>query len=157
MPNRAERRAAAKREKRGIPSQYDQTRGRQRAGMIDEYALQAKSERLRDGIDDSGPWKPTARVEDEETETAYNTNPDYRNPSKGLSAPSDVKGWFRLVSWVLIALSIIGFFVVMWLPSHPLWLIITVSAVFVVGVLSLFFTAGDAKYNPNLDANGTAV
>ena len=36
-------------------------------------------------------------------------------------------------------------------------LIITVSAVFIVGVLSLFFTAGDSKHNPNLDQNGTAV
>ena len=45
----------------------------------------------------------------------------------------------------------------MWLPSHPMWVIITVSAVFIVGVLSLFFTAGDSKHNPNLDENGTAV
>ena len=157
MANRAERRAQAKRNRRGIPSQYDQTRGRGRSGMIDEYQLQEKSRRLQEGIDDSGPWKPTAHVEDIATETAYNTNPNYRNPSKGLSAPSGVKGWARLVSWVLIAASIIGFFVVMWLPSHPLWLIITVSAVFIVGTLSLFFTAGDSKRNPNLDANGTAV
>mgnify|MGYP007041558014 CR=1 FL=1 len=60
-------------------------------------------------------------------------------------------------SWTLIALSVIAFFVVMWLPTHPLWLILTVSVVFVVGVLSLFFTAGNYRNNPNLDANGTAV
>ena len=80
--------------------------------------------------------------------------------------------WFsagagRVVFWVLavlagvylalIALSVIAFFVVMWLPTHPLWLILTVSVVFVVGVLSLFFTAGNYRNNPNLDANGTAV
>lgn len=35
--------------------------------------------------------------------------------------------------------------------------ILTVSVVFVVGVLSLFFTAGNYRNNPNLDANGTAV
>ena len=29
--------------------------------------------------------------------------------------------------------------------------------VFIVGVLSLFFTAGNYKHNPNLDENGTAV
>ena len=85
MPNRAERRAQAKAGRRGVPSQYDQTRGRGRSGMIDEYQLQQKSQRLQDGTDG------------------------------------------------------------------------TVSAVFIVGVLSLFFTAGDSKHNPNLDQNGTAV
>mgnify|MGYP000107987554 FL=1 len=64
---------------------------------------------------------------------------------------------FRVGSWTLIALSVIAFFVVMWLPTHPLWLILTVSVVFVVGVFSLFFTAGNYRNNPNLDANGTAV
>ena len=43
MPNRAERRAQAKAGRRGVPSQYDQTRGRGRSGMIDEYQLQQKS------------------------------------------------------------------------------------------------------------------
>ena len=113
MPNRAERRAQAKAGRRGVPSQYDQTQGRGRSGMIDEYQLQQKSQRLQDGTDGT--------------------------------------------EWTLIAIAIIAFFVVMWLPSHPMWLIITVSAVFIVGVLSLFFTAGDSKHNPNLDQNGTAV
>lgn len=49
MPNRAERRAQAKAGRRGVPSQYDQTRGRGRSGMIDEYQLQQKSQRLQDG------------------------------------------------------------------------------------------------------------
>ena len=40
MPNRAERRAQAKAGRRGVPSQYDQTQGRGRSGMIDEYQLQ---------------------------------------------------------------------------------------------------------------------
>ena len=120
MPNRAERRKAAKDQRRGVPSQYDQTRGRARSGMLDEYALQEKSRRIQEGVDDSGEW-------------------------------------FRVGSWTLIALSVIAFFVVMWLPTHPLWLILTVSVVFVVGVLSLFFTAGNYRNNPNLDANGTAV
>ena len=44
MPNRAERRAQAKAGRRGVPSQYDQTRGRGRSGMIDEYQLQQKSQ-----------------------------------------------------------------------------------------------------------------
>ena len=60
MPNRAERRAQAKRNRRGVPQQYDQTQGRARSGMLDEYQLQEKSRRLQDGTD--GPWKPSART-----------------------------------------------------------------------------------------------
>ena len=40
MPNRAERRAQAKNNRRGVPQQYDQTHGRARSGMLDEYQLQ---------------------------------------------------------------------------------------------------------------------
>ena len=153
MPNRAERRAQAKAGRRGVPSQYDQTRGRGRSGMIDEYQLQQKSERLIDGTD--GEWKPSGG-KIAETETVLTTNPDYTNP-KMFKAPHSMRQWFRVVSWALIALSAIAFLVVMWLPSHPMWLIATVSIVFAVGVLSLFFTAGNPKHNPNLDQNGTAV
>lgn len=157
MPNRAERRKAAKDQRRGVPSQYDQTRGRARSGMLDEYALQEKSRRIQEGVDDSGVWKPSARTEvDEEMESVFEANPNYQDP-KAFKAPHSVRQWFRVGSWTLIALSVIAFFVVMWLPTHPLWLILTVSVVFVVGVLSLFFTAGNYRNNPNLDANGTAV
>lgn len=157
MPNRAERRAEAKRARKGIPSQYDQTRGRGRAGMIDEYQLQAKSVRLQEGTDTpDGPWKPTAHFDDELPEQTLTTNPNYTNP-KMFKAPHSLRQWFRVGSWTLIALSVIAFFVVMWLPSHPMWLIVTVSAVFIIGVVSLFFTAGDSRNNPNLDQNGTAV
>ena len=119
MPNRAERRKAAKDQRRGVPSQYDQTRGRARSGMLDEYALQEKSRRIQEGVDDSGVWKPSARTEvDEEVESVFEANPNYQDP-KAFKAPH--------------------------------------SVVFVVGVLSLFFTAGNYRNNPNLDANGTAV
>lgn len=154
MPNRAERRAKAKTDRRGIPSQYDSTHGRGRAGMIDEYQLQERSRRLQEG-GDLGPWKPSGGSV-VETDTTLTTNPNYRNP-RAFKAPHSVRQWFRVGSWTLIALSVIAFFVVMWLPSHPMWLIITVSAVFIVGVVSLFFTAGNSKHNPNLDENGTAV
>lgn len=157
MANRAQRRADAKRARKGIPSQYDQTKGRARAGMIDEYQLQQKSIRLQEGTDTpDGPWKPTASFETELPGRILTTKPQYANP-KLFKAPHSLRQWFRIGSWTLIALSIIAFFVVMWLPSHPMWLIITVSAVFIVGVLSLFFTAGNSKHNPNLDENGTAV
>mgnify|MGYP000390065687 CR=1 FL=1 len=39
MPNRAERRAQAKNNRRGVPQQYDQTHGRVRSGMLDEYPV----------------------------------------------------------------------------------------------------------------------
>ena len=153
MPNRAERRAQAKQNRRGVPQQYDQTRGRGRSGMLDEYQLQEKSRRLQDGTD--GPWKPTGDSV-VENENLLTTNPDYTNP-KMFKAPHSMRQWFRVASWALIALSAIAFLVVMWLLSHPMWLIATVSIVFAVGVLSLFFTAGNPKHNPNLDQNGTAV
>ena len=142
MPNRAERRAQAKAGRRGVPSQYDQTRGRGRSGMIDEYQLQQKSQRLQDGTDGT-EWKPSGGTI-ADTETLLTTNPNYTNP-KMFKAPHSLRQWFRVGSWTLIAIAIIA------------WLIITVSAVFIVGVLSLFFTAGDSKHNPNLDQNGTAV
>ena len=130
MPNRAERRKAAKDQRRGVPSQYDQTRGRARSGMLDEYALQEKSRRIQEGVDDSGVWKPSARTEvDEEVESVFEANPNYQDP-KAFKAPHSVRQWFRVGSWTLIALSVIAFFVVMWLPTHPLWLILTVSVVF---------------------------
>ncbi|HAH53353.1 tripartite tricarboxylate transporter TctB family protein [Bifidobacterium sp. UBA6881] len=156
MPNRAERRAQAKNNRKGVPQQYDQTHGRGRSGMLDEYQLQEKSRRLQDGTD--GPWKPSGSTDKavDAAENLLNTNPDYRNP-KMFKAPHSARQWFRVASWVLIAVSAIAFFVVMWLPSHPMWLIATVSVVFAVGVLSLFFTAGNPKHNPNLDQNGTAV
>lgn len=156
MPNRAERRKAARNERRGVPQQYDRTGGR-RAGLIDEYALQEKSRRLQEGIDDSGPWKPSARTEaDDAVESVFEANPNYRDP-KAFKAPHSMRQWFRVVSWILIVLAGIAFCVIMWLPSHPMWLVISVSVVFVIGVLSLFFTAGNYRNNPNLDENGTAV
>ncbi|KAB5605446.1 tripartite tricarboxylate transporter TctB family protein [Bifidobacterium jacchi] len=153
MPNRAERRKAAKNQRRGIPSQYDQTRGRARAGMIDEYALQEKSQRIQDGTD--GEWKPSGGTI-EQADLTLTTNPDYSNP-KAFRSPHSTRQWFRVLSWLLIALAGIAFVVIIWLPTHPLWLVLTTAIVFAVGVLSLFFTAGNYRNNPNLDENGTAV
>lgn len=155
MPNRAERRAQEKRNRKGIPQQYDETRGRARSGMIDEYALQRKSIRLQEGTDTGGEWKPTAHIQDEAV-VQMDANPTMANP-KLLKAPHSVHQWFRVVSWFLIVIAAIAFVVVMWLPSQPIWLVLVIAVVFAVGVVSLFFTAGSAKHNPNLDANGTAV
>ena len=73
MPNRAERRAQAKNNRRGVPQQYDQTHGRARSGMLDEYQLQEKSRRLQDGTD--GPWKPTGGTIEESVNTIWLSRP----------------------------------------------------------------------------------
>ena len=151
MPNRAERRAQAKNNRRGVPQQYDQTHGRARSGMLDEYQLQEKSM-----VAVCQLWCIFTGGTIEETESLLTTSPNYTNP-KMFKAPHSARQWFRVISWLLIALSAIAFLVIMWLPSHPMWLVATVSIVFAVGVLSLFFTAGNPKHNPNLDQNGTAV
>jgi ABC-type bacteriocin/lantibiotic exporter with double-glycine peptidase domain len=62
-----------------------------------------------------------------------------------------------VVCWSLIALSAVAFLVAMWLPSHPLWLLIVVAVAFAIGILSLFFVSRDPSSNPRLDDNGTAV
>ncbi|WP_288240316.1 tripartite tricarboxylate transporter TctB family protein [uncultured Bifidobacterium sp.] len=154
MPNRAERRAQEKRNRRGVPQQYDQTKGRARSGMIDEYALQQKSIRLQEGTDTGGAWKPTASFE--QPEVIAETDLTLRNP-KLFKAPHSLHQWFRVISWILIVIAAIAFVVVMWLPTKPIWLVLAIAIVFAVGVVSLFFTAGNSKHNPNLDANGTAV
>ena len=88
MANRAERRAQAKANRRGVPSQYDQTQGRGRSGMIDEYQLQQKSQRLQDGTDGT-EWKPSGGTI-ADTETLLTTNPNYTNP-KMFKAPHSLR------------------------------------------------------------------
>ena len=100
MPNRAERRAQAKAGRRGVPSQYDQTRGRGRSGMIDEYQLQQKSQRLQDGTDGT-EWKPSGGTI-ADTETLLTTNPNYTNP-KMFKAPHSLRQWFRVGSGYVAA------------------------------------------------------
>lgn len=148
MPNRAERRAQSKRGRQGVQPSNADTRGRGRSGLSDEYALQERSRRLVEH--QSAQWQPSSSVEDVDAATSVAD----RRPAR---AGFRVRQWLKLVSWVLIAVSAVAFLVIMWLPGHPMWLIITVSAVFVVGVLSLFLSAEDPRHNPNLDANGTAV
>lgn len=153
MPNRAERRAQAS----AIAGECHSNTTKPKAAHVPACwtSISCRKSHVvcRTALD--GPWKPSASTITE-TENVLNTNPDYKNP-KMFKAPHSVRQWFRVASWVLIALSAIAFLVVMWLPSHPMWLISTVAIVFAVGVLSLFFTAGNPKRNPNLDQNGTAV
>ena len=154
MPNRAERRATAKRNKqnKGVPQQYDETKGRNRGGMIDEYALQERSRRLEEHELD-GEWKPSSSVQ-QATSEAEDINLSNPNIS---GSPHSVRQVFRIITWTLIVLCAVAFLVIMWIPSVPMWLIITIAAVFGVSVISLFFVAGNSKDNPNLDANGCAI
>ena len=152
MANRAQRRS---KNNGGMPSQYDSTQGRGRSGMIDESQLQERSRRLKEGK--KGPWKPSSSELEKYEEIALDTDPDNYDPPQVLRAPHSGRQWARLFSWIVIVVSAISFFVVMWVPNLPRWVIITVCAVIAGGVISLFFTAGDSKNNPNLDQNGTAV
>ena len=117
--------------------------------------MQERSRRLKEGK--KGPWKPSSSELEKYEEIALDTDPDNYDPPQVLRAPHSGRQWARLFSWIVIVVSAISFFVVMWVPNLPMWVIITVCAVFACGVISLFFTAGDSKNNPNLDQNGTAV
>ncbi len=61
MPNRADRRAQARNARRGIPEQYDETNGRERAGLLDESNIQTRAEHLKSRK--SSSWKPTSNVQ----------------------------------------------------------------------------------------------
>lgn len=97
-------------------------------------------ETLQNRLNNKGEWKPTSSVTVTE--------------EKERKAPWTARRAFNILSWVLIALSVVGFFVAMWMPR--MWLIVTVSVLFAVGVFSLFFTTGKEGSNTLLDANGTA-
>lgn len=155
MPNRAERRANARRSRNSSRNDGRPQMVRSRQGLVDEYSLQERSIRLQNG--ETGPWKPSAtKLDVEQSGSSVPEDFSVNNP-KDLRGPHGVKGWLRFFCWLLIVLSAIAFFVVMWIPNMPVWSIIVVSVVFAIGVLSLFFVAGNAKDNPNVDANGTAV
>ena len=152
MANRAQRRANAKNERRGIPSQYDQTRGRGRSGMIDEHALQERSSHLQEK--NTGEWKPSSNIQREEEESALVSAEPAENRVVRKSRSRDI---WRKISWSLIILSIIAFVVLMWLPNKILWAVIATSCVFAVGVLSLFFVGRPVSVNESVDKYGTAV
>lgn len=97
-------------------------------------------ETLQNRLNNKGEWKPTSSVTVAE--------------EKEKKAPWTARRVFNILSWALIALSVVGFFVAMWMPR--MWLIVTVSVLFAVGVFSLFFTTGKEGSNALLDANGTA-
>ncbi|BDR54725.1 membrane protein [Bombiscardovia apis] len=152
MSNRAERRARARSTGKNGDNQFTGGKTKSRRGVVDEIALQEKARRLANG--ETGEWKPSGHRDF--ATSALQSDLSLNNP-KVIEKPHSVKQWFRILSWTLIILSVIAFLVAMWIPNVPMWAIITISAVFVVGVLSLFFVAGSYKENPRLDSYGAAV
>lgn len=151
MANRKERRAKARQNRRGIPSQYDDTKGRARGGMIDEYALQERSRKLVERK--NGEWKPSSSVTEEEERVATNT----RRTESGDETMNKVRKVIGVCSWAVILLSAFAFLVIMWFPSQPMVLVITIAVLFALGVFGLFFSFSNSKRNPRLDEHGTAI
>ena len=151
MANRKERRARDKQNRRGIPSQYDETKGRARGGMIDEYNLQERSRKLQEK--GAGPWKPTSNVTAEEEKIARNI----RRAESGDDTWNAVRKVIGVFSWAVILISAFAFLVIMWFPSQPIALVITIAVLFALGVFGLFFSFSNAKRNPRLDEHGTAL
>lgn len=151
MANRKERRAKERQSRRGIPSQYDDTKGRARSGMIDEYALQDRSRRLAEHKD--GEWKPSSSVTSQEDK--FNRN--ILRAEAGDETWNKVRKVISIVSWAVILISAFTLFVFMWLPSQPMVLVITVAVLFALGVFGLFFSFSNSKQNPRLDQHGTAI
>ena len=150
MTNRAERRAQAKRSRRG-GSDDRRMAAKGRAGVMDERALQERSRRLEAGQD--AEWKPTGHTDDLVQKDSV--DPNDRNP-RLLKAPRGLRQWLRILVWALIICSGLAFLVCMWLPHVPIWATIAIAAVFCLGVLGLFLVGGN-RDNPRLDSYGTAL
>ena len=107
MANRKERRAKARQNRRGIPSQYDQTNGRGRGGMIDEYNLQEHSRRLQEnGVDG---WKPSSSV----TQSQSKMERNIKRAQAGDDTWNAVRKVIGVCSWAVLLLSAFAFLVIM--------------------------------------------
>ena len=149
MANRAERRKASRRKGQGIPMQYDRNQGRSRSNMLDEDSLQERSRRLTERGDVE--WKPSGNTATKRADQTHTEHPEVHTGIGG------ARGVVRIISWLLIGLSALAFFVLMWLPTHPFGLVAAVSIVFGVGVLSLFVVPSSRSGNSALDEHGTAL
>ena len=129
----------------GVPAQNQRNQGRNRSALLDEESLQERSVRLVEGK--SAEWKPSSL----ETQRQELQAQEAASKSRGW------RGWLTIASLVVIGLSIVGFFTLMWLPTHPLWLVATISGVFAVGVLTLSIASQGGRANPKLDEHGTAI
>lgn len=155
VTNRAQRRANNRSARR---NGTDSTRPEATRSATDQARFNRHADRVASG---KGEWKP-GRVDADgdviSTEAAASSRQEQSqvlNPT--LSRKRTWRDWLRFASWVLIVVSALAFLIVMWIPNLPMWAIITVSAIFAVGVLSLFVVRGDSDKNPYVDENGTAV
>lgn len=65
--------------------------------------------------------------------------------------------WLRLLNWILIIVSSLGFgSLLFWTPS-TIWVIAGIAIAFAVGVLNLFILARPSSENPHVDQYGTAI
>ena len=143
MANRTNRRH------RGAPPQYARNGSRNRTALLDENSLQERSRRLVER--GTAEWKPSSLTTQQEDDADSRQHPITHTDS------GRVRAVLRVISWVLIGLSVLGFFILMWLPTRPFQLVLAVSIVFGVGVLSLFIVSSGKGDNPLLDENGTAL
>lgn len=144
MPNRAQRRANARRNKNGENTE-------RRAS--DQGLFESKADAVAEGR--TGEWRPS-RV-DTVVEQRRELTPQEKDDAARISARATGWGIAKLVSWLLIILSSIAFLIIMWIPGLPMMVLLTVTIIFAIGVLSLFVVRSPHDTNPYLDANGTAV
>jgi Flp pilus assembly protein TadB len=145
MANRAQRRAQAR-------NKNAQNVTREQRSANDQATFEARADRV--ARTNSGEWRP-GKVEEnvlptpQEVEEQKVEEQEHRKHT-GLDVA-------KFISWLIIVLSALAFLIVMWIPHLPLWAILLVSAIFVIGVLSLFIVRSTHYRNPYLDENGTAV
>ncbi|MCI1901159.1 MAG: hypothetical protein LKI93_00260 [Bifidobacteriaceae bacterium] len=159
MANRAQRRANQRAaNKNGESGQPEGTQSATSQAMFNN-----KADRVAEGRDEWVPGRVDANG-DTVTAAQASANEEARaehdakvQANVSLARKRTTKGWLKFFSWLLIGLSALAFLIVMWIPNLPMWAIVTVSAIFAVGVLSLFVVRGDNDKNPYLDENGTAV
>ncbi len=144
MPNRAQRRANARRNKNGENTE-------RRAS--DQGLFESKADAVAEGR--TGEWRP--RVDLAESCAEQELTPQEKDAQATVSARTTGWGIAKLISWLLIILSALAFLIIMWIPGLPMWGILTVTIIFGLGVLSLFIVRSPNDVNPYLDANGTAV
>lgn len=143
MPNRAQRRANARRNNdENVQRRYS-----------DQGLFEEKADAVAEGR--TGEWRPS-RVTPVVVEH-HEPTPAERDDEARLHARDTAWGIAKLVSWLLIVVSSLAFLIIMWIPGLPMWAILTVTIIFALGVLSLFIVRSPHDSNPYLDANGTAV
>ena len=98
-------------------------------------------------------WKPSSSVTEQEEQLTRNI----KRAKAGDDTWNTVRKVIGVCSWAVLLLSAFAFLAIMWLPSQPMVLVITVAVLFALGVFGLFFSFSNSKQNPRLDQHGTAL